>query len=92
VLIPLWLRRPSIRLQLVIRCLRFLEQWSMPEVHLLAVLVAFIKLGDVVHAVPAAGLWCYTAMSISMLIAWRRVDLTAASEALQTLPSIAPST
>jgi paraquat-inducible protein A len=83
-LVPITLSRPSARLGLVVRWLHALELWSIPEVYLLAVLVAFIKLGDVVHAEPAAGLGCHVAMSLALLIAWRRFDVDAATEVLAT--------
>ncbi len=81
-LAPLALGRPSGRLRFLVRWLRWLELWSIPEVYLLAVLVAFIKLDSLVHAEPAAGLWCHAAMSLALLIAWRRFDIGAAAEAL----------
>ncbi|HWA25708.1 MAG TPA: paraquat-inducible protein A [Lacunisphaera sp.] len=70
------------RLGFLVRWLHVFELWSIPEVYLLAALLAFIKLGDVVHAEPAAGLWCHAAMSVALLVAWRRFDPDAAAEAL----------
>lgn len=51
------------------------QHWSMPEVHVLAVLIAFIKIGVLVNVQPGAGLWFYSAMSVALLLAWRNVDL-----------------
>lgn len=48
-----------------------LQHWSMPEVHILAVLVAFVKIGVLVNVEPGAGLWFYAAMTLAMLFAWR---------------------
>lgn len=45
--------------------------WSMPEVRLLAILVAFVKLSALVEASPAAGLWCYGAAAFCALAAGR---------------------
>lgn len=53
------------------------ERWSMPEVQLLAVLVAFMRIGSLVEVQVNAGLWCYAALSLSVLLAWRSFDLEA---------------
>jgi paraquat-inducible protein A len=83
-LIPITLGRPTARLRFLIRWLRALELWSIPEVYLLAVLVAFIKIGSLADAIPAAGLWCYAGMALALLIAWRRFDISTAAQALAT--------
>jgi paraquat-inducible protein A len=51
------------------------EYWSMPEVQVLGVLVAFFKLGDVVDVFVGPGLWCYGAASLMTLLAWRTFSL-----------------
>jgi paraquat-inducible protein A len=51
------------------------EYWAMPEVQVLGVMVAFFKLGDVVQVFVGPGLWCYGAMSLFTLLAWRRFNL-----------------
>lgn len=56
-----------------------LQHWSMPEVHVLAVLVAFVKIGALVNVQPGAGLWFYSAMTVAMLIAWRSTEVEEAS-------------
>lgn len=53
-----------------------LEHWSMPEVQVLAVLVAFVKIGALVDVDPGAGLWFYAAMTAAMLLAWRSAELS----------------
>ncbi|AOS43638.1 Inner membrane protein YebS [Lacunisphaera limnophila] len=53
------------------RFARWLEPWSMPDVRLLAILVAFVKLSALVEAAPAAGLWCYGATAVCTLLALR---------------------
>lgn len=79
---PIVLGRTMPRLARLTGWLRVFELWSLPEVYLLGVLVAFIKLGTVVEAMPATGLWCHAAMAVALLIAWRRFDFDAATEAL----------
>lgn len=61
---PAW--RPHLH-----RWARRLESWSMPEVRVLAIVVAFTKLSALVTAVPAAGLWCYGAAAVCTLLAAR---------------------
>jgi paraquat-inducible protein A len=86
-LVPIALRRASLRSRFLIRWLRALELWSIPEVYLLGVLVAFIKLGDVVRTAPGPGLWCHAAMVTALFIAWRRFDPDAAARALIAAPA-----
>ncbi len=91
-LVPIALNRASTRARFLVRWLRLLELWSIPEVYLLAVLVAFIKLGDVVRATPGPGLWCHAVMALALFIAWRRFDVDAAADALNTQPQRHPIT
>jgi len=53
------------------RVARGIQHWSMPEVQVLAVLVAFVKIGALVDVQPGAGLWFYAAMTVAMLLGWR---------------------
>lgn len=84
VLLPLVLGRPLGRMRFLIRWLHQLALWSIPEVYLLAVLVAFIKLDSLAPSEPNAGLWCYSVMSLALLIAWRRFDVDLTAQALAT--------
>ncbi len=58
----------------LLRLAAWCERWSMPEVQLLGVLVAFTKLSSLVDTSPGPGLWCYGAASFLALLAWRRFD------------------
>lgn len=62
-------RHPALQ-QVLERIAHAVQDWAMPEVHVLGVLVAFFKLGDVVSAAVGPGLWCYAAMALAMLAAW----------------------
>lgn len=66
----------------VLRTARAIGYWAMPEVQVLAVLVALTKLGSLVDVRVGAGFWCYIAMSLSLLLAWRSYLLQPAENAL----------
>jgi paraquat-inducible protein A len=67
---------------------RVLQHWAIPEVQVLAVLVALMKLGSVVEVTIGPGFWCYCAMALSLLIAQYSFNLDPAP----TLPSNGSST
>jgi len=54
---------------------RAVAQWALPEVQVLAVLVALAKLGHVVQVKMGAGFWCYAALAVTTTLAWRDFEL-----------------
>ncbi len=68
------------------RAAHALGYWAIPEVQVLAVLVALMKLGSLVTVTIGAGFWCYAGMSLSLLLAWRSFLLRSPD-----LPSSNPS-
>ena len=66
-------------MQSLYRTARFLEHGSIPEVQVLAVLVALTKLGSLVDVSIGAGFWCYCGMTISLVIAQHSFDFEVAT-------------
>jgi paraquat-inducible protein A len=53
---------------------RIMERWAFPEVQVLAVLVALMKMGSVVEVSIGPGFWCYCGMALSLVLAQRSFD------------------
>lgn len=70
-------------LQSLLRMVHHGVQWSMPEVYLLAVLVAFIKLGAIVTVTIGPGLWCYAGVSFALIQALHTFDFEQAVRAFR---------
>jgi paraquat-inducible protein A len=70
-----WIAGPD----LLARAARALELGAIPEVQVLAVLVALMKLGSLVNVRIGPGFWCYCAMSFCLLVAQRSFDHRALS-------------
>lgn len=62
----------------LLRAVGSLGEWAIPEVQVLAVFVALMKLGSLVDLTIGPGFWCYCGMTLSLLIAQRsfEFDLT----------------
>ncbi|HEX2853060.1 MAG TPA: paraquat-inducible protein A [Opitutaceae bacterium] len=69
-----WSQQPA---EFLSRTAHALGYWAMPEVQVLAVLVALMKLGSLVNVTIGAGFWAYIGMSFSLLLAWRGFTLRA---------------
>jgi paraquat-inducible protein A len=67
-------RQPRPELRRWLHLAARVEQWSMPEVHMLGVIVAFTKLSVLVATEPGPGLWCYGLAAFFTLLAWRNFD------------------
>ena len=59
------------------RAAPLIGHWAMPEVQVLAVLVALAKLGGSVKLTIGPGFWCYCAMTLALLLAQHFSDSTA---------------
>jgi paraquat-inducible protein A len=66
-------------LRFLFRVARVLQHWAIPEVQVLAVLVALMKLGSLVEVTIGPGFWCYCAMALSLLIAQHSFDFDSAA-------------
>ena len=63
----------------LLRAARLLEHWAIPEVQVLAVLVALMKLGSVVSVSVGPGFYCYCGMAMALLIAEHSFDFDTTS-------------
>lgn len=80
-LVPERLGQPPPQSRLLWSTAHALAHWAMPEVQVLAVLVALMKLGTLINVTIGAGFWCYAAMSGALLFAWHNFELSALAPA-----------
>jgi paraquat-inducible protein A len=71
-------------LRFLFRVARVLQHWAIPEVQVLAILVALMKLGSLVEVTIGPGFWCYCAMALSLLIAQHSFDFDSANQVPST--------
>ncbi len=67
--------RPGAVGRFLFRAAHVLEHWAIPEVQVLAVLVALMKLGSLVTVTIGPGFWFYAAMALSLLMAQHSFNL-----------------
>lgn len=89
-LVPAKLHRPVAGARVLSRTAHALEHWAMPEVYVLAVLVALTKLGALVDVTVGPGLWCYAAMAAMILLAWRTYEFTPSTVAAAAAAAPSP--
>ena len=82
VLAGLRLRRPWRHLRQVFAWIEWLRPWSMVEVYLLGVFVAYVKLIDLVHIELGVALYALCALMLTMVAADAVLDRQAVWEAL----------
>ena len=71
---PSWLGGKQADFRWLERAVGVFGHWAIPEVQVLAVLVAIMKLRSVVDVTIGPGFWCYCAMVFSLLIAQRSAE------------------
>ena len=74
-LLPQRLGRPQPDYPWLYPAIHALAHWAIPEVQVLAVLVALIKLGSLVQVTIGPGFWCYAGMSVALLLAFRSFEI-----------------
>jgi paraquat-inducible protein A len=70
----LQLRNHSRWLPTLLRINHTVQEWAMPEVFVMGVLVSAVKLKDLAHLLPAVGLYCFVCMMICMLLLNTLID------------------
>ena len=83
VLLGLGLRRPPRHLRRVFAWLEHLRPWSMVEVYLLGVFVAYVKLVDMVHIEIGTALYALAALMLATVVADAVLDRQAVWEEME---------
>ena len=52
----------------LLRANHTVQEWAMPEVFLIAVLVSVVKLKDIAHLLPGVGLYCFVCLMLCALL------------------------
>lgn len=91
VLIGLRLTPPPAWLRGVFALAEHLRPWSMVEIYLLGLFVAYVKLGDLVHIEIGNALYALGALTVAMVAADVAVDDQAVWERLHQAPDPAPA-
>lgn len=89
-LIGLRLRRPGLHLRQVFAWIEWLRPWSMVEVYLFGVFVAYVKLIDLVHIEIGPALYALCALMLTMVAADAVLDRQAVWEVLDRRDPAAP--
>ncbi|MFC7477721.1 paraquat-inducible protein A [Dankookia sp. GCM10030260] len=89
-LIGLRRRRPGLHLRQVFAWIEWLRPWSMVEVYLFGVFVAYVKLIDLVHIEIGPALYALGALMLTMVAADAVLDRQAVWEALDRQDPAAP--
>lgn len=55
-------------LPMLMRCNHHAQEWAMPEVFLMGVLVSMVKLKDIADLLPGIGLYCFVCLMLCALL------------------------
>src|SRR5664280_252685 len=84
--------RPWAGAQILSRVAEVLGNWAIPEVQVLAVLVAVVKLGSLVDLTIGPGFWCYCGMALALLLAQHGFAFASPDPAESSAVAAAPRT
>jgi paraquat-inducible protein A len=76
ILVPAQMSWPYRSSLFLARAAHSMAYWAIPEVQVLAVLVALTKLGSAVNVTICAGFWFYCGMTVALIFAWGSFTLS----------------